>query len=122
MSLDIGGSLLNVTLRVDRDVDAFDGCMGNACGGKAAIGTSRGSSRARSLTIITGGDITNLGGSIGAVTDATLAAGGDIRMETLLDSFLVKDFHKHGFFSSTDIVESAITTPQARPCSRCWAT
>lgn len=105
-----GGSVINETRDVTRAVDAFDHCLGEACGKDAADWNVAQIASGLDLTILADGDLVNRGGAFGAATDLTLAARGDVVLETLKESYLTKDYHQRGFLSGTDIVEHSITT------------
>lgn len=113
MDLSVGGNLVNETMKVDRMVDFLDGCVGKACGTSRTDWNVAQIVSGAGLTIIAGNDLVNKGGSIGAVTDAVLAAGGDVRFQTLQDTFLREDYKQRGFLSGITVVSHAITTQEA---------
>ncbi|MBX3598248.1 MAG: hemagglutinin repeat-containing protein, partial [Rhizobiaceae bacterium] len=113
IELRIGGSVLNLTQRYTRAVDAVDGCMGSACGGNAVDYAIARITAGGDLTIIADQDIINRGGELGSVTDMLLAAGRNVEFETLKDAFLTADYHQRGFLSGTDIVEYSMVSANA---------
>ncbi|MDO9415820.1 two-partner secretion domain-containing protein [Pararhizobium sp.] len=113
MDLQVGGSLLNETARITRTVDFIDGCIGKGCGTTRTDWNVAQIVSGDDLTIVAGGNLTNKGGAIGAVTDALLAAAGDVTFETLQDTYLLKDYKQRGFLSGFAVVEHAITTQEA---------
>ncbi|MGI3125783.1 hemagglutinin repeat-containing protein [Nitratireductor sp. PBL-C9] len=113
MDLRIGGNLVNETMKVKRAVDFMDGCIGKACGTTRTDWNVAQIASGADLTVIVGGDLTNRGGSIGAVNDMLLAAAGEVTFETLQDTYLLKDYRQRGFLSGLKVVEHAITTQEA---------
>uniref|UniRef100_UPI002615962B two-partner secretion domain-containing protein n=1 Tax=uncultured Rhizobium sp. TaxID=155567 RepID=UPI002615962B len=114
LSIRVGGDFTNETLKVARLVDKLDGCEGKACGTLRTDWSVAEIAAGGDLTLVADGTLTNWGGSIGAVGDAVLAAADGIHMQTLQDSFLLKDVKARGFLSGSHVVEHAILTQEAQ--------